>query len=253
MKNLRTVTKGILSRVEEQTGKTIQFMRDENLKVLATVQMARNGAAFHVLRYSPSDEPLDYLVAFQAGFVLRLFENEPSKRFDFYPELTAGKQVETLVSAGQALSASDKKAMPDFGRTVAEWALMTLRSLPVGMRIDQWIAAEYPELAEMQKASIAVQQQQNMGVLAFKMGKLTIPTTLLGILAAYALFADRLNQGSTSFAVPFEAIGLLNHGRELLNIWDQAPADAAHDCELVDRWAKASGMGGWYEWVPYKP
>jgi hypothetical protein len=253
MRNLRVVTKGILTRVEEQTGKTIQFMRDENLKVLASLQMARNGAAFHVLRYSPSDEPLDYMVAFQAGYVLRLFENEPSKRFDFCPEPAAGKQVETLLAAGQSLSSADKKALPDCSCIVAEWALMTLRSLPVGMRIDHWIAAEFPELAEMQKASIAVQQQQNMGVLAYKMGKLTVPTTLLGILVAYALFADRLNQGTTSFAVPFEASGLLNHGSELLNIWDETPADAAHDCDLVDRWAAASGMSGWYDWVPYKP
>jgi len=131
MKNLRAVTKGILNRVEEQTGKTIQFMRDENLKVLATLQMARNGAAFHVLRYSPSDEPLDYMVAFQAGYVLRLFENEPSKRFDFSPEPLAGKQVETLLAVGQALSPTDKKAMPDFrsnrGRVGADDAALTAR------------------------------------------------------------------------------------------------------------------------------
>lgn len=51
-------------------------MRDEKLSLLATLQMARNGANFHVL---PSNEPFDYVVAFQAAFVLRLFEIEPSK------------------------------------------------------------------------------------------------------------------------------------------------------------------------------
>ena len=51
MQYLQSVTKGILKRVEEVTGKSIQFMRDENLAVLSTLQIARHGAEFHVLRY----------------------------------------------------------------------------------------------------------------------------------------------------------------------------------------------------------
>ena len=85
MKNLSKVANDILERVEVETGKSIQFLRDDKLSVLATLQMARNGAEFHVLRYKPSNDPLDYVVAFQAGFVLRLFENKKSKRFDFSP------------------------------------------------------------------------------------------------------------------------------------------------------------------------
>ena len=33
MQNLQSVTKGILKRVEEVTGKSIQFMRDDNLAI----------------------------------------------------------------------------------------------------------------------------------------------------------------------------------------------------------------------------
>jgi hypothetical protein len=51
MNHLRAVTKGILARVETVTGKPIQFMRDDKLALLATLQMARNGVDFHVLRY----------------------------------------------------------------------------------------------------------------------------------------------------------------------------------------------------------
>lgn len=52
MQNLRAATKGILKRVEEQTGKSIQFMRDEKLSLIATLQMARNGADFHAINVS---------------------------------------------------------------------------------------------------------------------------------------------------------------------------------------------------------
>jgi hypothetical protein len=214
--------------------------------------MARNGAPYHFLRYKPTDEPLDYVIAFQAGFVLRLFENEPEQRFDFAPEPDAGTRVEPLLSAGQGLGDEDRRVLPDFARFVAQWALMNLRSLPVGMRIDQWIATEYPELAELQRDSIALQQQQNMELLSFKHGRLTIPTTLMGPIAAYALFADRLVDGGT-FSVPFSAAGALGQGEELLRIWDSTPTDATQDCALIDQWAAASGLSGWYAWTPYRP
>lgn len=252
MQNLRACTKAILGLVEEKSGKSIQFMRDEKLPVLATLQMARNGAPFHVLRYRPSNDPLDYFVAFQAGFVLRLFENKVASRFDFSPDANADKQVEVLLATGQALGVTDKKALPKFAEFVAHWALLNLRSLPIGMRIDQWIASTYPELRDQQLAGIAVQQQQNMDVLAYKLGKLTIPSTLMGVLAAYALFADRLAE-NTGYSIPYEATGMLDHGKKLLRIWDETPSSAPHDCELVDRWALASGMTNWYSWISFKP
>jgi hypothetical protein len=252
MQHLRAVTKGILNRVEEQTGKSVQFMRDESLPLLATLHMARDGAAFHVLRYRPSNDPLDYMIAFQAGFVLRLFENEPAKRFDFSPASDAGTRVEPLVAAGQALGPEDMQAIPEFSKFVAQWALMNLRSLPIGMRIDQWIAREYPELSVLQRDSISLQQQQNADLLSFRRGKLTIPTPLMGSIAAYALFADQLT-GQGSYSIPYGAVGVLAKGEELMRIWQAVPADARHDCELVDRWAQAQEIAGWYTWIPYRP
>lgn len=252
MQDLCAATNDIIERVEEQTGKSIQFMRDENLSLLATLKMARNGADFHVLRYRPSNEPLDYMVAFQAGFVLRLFENEPGQRFDFAPSPAAGQYVEPLLAAGQALGLVDKKALPEFAKFVAQWALMNLRSLPIGMRIDRWIGTEYPELKELQFASVGLQQQQNVDLLSYRLGKLSIPTPLMGAIAAYALFADRMAVGGT-FAIPYEAAGVLAQGQELLSVWDELPADPKHDCRLVDSWAAKVGMSNWYTWIPYRP
>ena len=40
---------------------------------------------------------------------------------------------------------------------------------------------------------------------------------------------------------------------ELLAISDSMTSEAAHDRELVDAWAGAIGMSGWYAWIPYKP
>jgi hypothetical protein len=46
---------------------------------------------------------------------------------------------------------------------------------------------------------------------------------------------------------------VLDFGAELLTISDSMSPDAVHDCGLVDAWAAAIGMAGWYAWVPYKP
>jgi hypothetical protein len=73
-------------------------MRDDELPVLTTMQTARGGAAFHVIRYRTSNDPLDYLIAYQAGFLLRLFQNPPERRFDFVPDPAAHK-AESLIAA----------------------------------------------------------------------------------------------------------------------------------------------------------
>jgi hypothetical protein len=227
-------------------------MRDESLQVLSTLQIARNGAEFHVLRYQPSDKPLDYLVAYQAAFALRIFENPADQRFDFNRTDEAIKGVTQLLTASQPLTEADSDGLPQFAELVAHWALMNLRSLPIGMRIDRWLAADYPELREQQLASHLQQQQQNMNVLTLSQGKLHVPVTLLSTVAAYALFSDQLD-GTRRYAIPFEAAGVIEDGRHLLKILDAIPNESVNDRKLVDHWADACGMTGWFAWTTYQP
>jgi hypothetical protein len=252
MIRLQSSTQRILKRVEDLSGKSIQFMRDDSLQILSTLQVARNGAEFHVLRYQPSDKPLDYLVAYQAGFALRMFENPPEERFDFVSTGDAVAGVSELVKAGQVLSQQDLADLPKFAEFVAHWSLMNLRSLPIGMRIDQWIATEYPELKVLQLDNHHVQQQMNMRALTYQQGSLTLPVTLMGTLAAFALFSDKLAD-QVRYAIPFSAAGVIDDGKRLLNLLDTVPKDSRHDVELVEKWAAACGMSSWFKWDPYQP
>jgi hypothetical protein len=95
-------------------------------------------------------------------------------------------------------------------------------------------------------------QQENLQLLSKRIGGMSIPVPLLGPVAAYALFADRL-LGQTSYAIPYRAAGVLDLGAELLAILDKLPVEPARDRDLVDAWAAAIGMTGWYAWIPYKP
>jgi hypothetical protein len=252
MKNLRPETMGILQRVESLGGRPVEFKPDSSLTLRATLQLARNGAPAHVLRYRPSNDPLDYWVAYQAGYLLRLLELPPDERFDFAATGAAAAEVQELLATGQPLTEGDKAALAQFAQMTAHWAMMNLRSYAIGMRIDQWLAEDHPALRDLQAAGMDAMQQENLQLLSRRIGSLSIPLPLMAPVAAYALFADRL-LGQAGYAIPYRAAGVLDLGGELLAISDSMASEAAHDRELVDAWAGAIGMSGWYAWIPYKP
>ena len=191
MKNLRPGTLGLLERIEVLSGRPVEFKPDSSLTLRATLQFARNGAPAHVLRYRPSNDPLDYWVAYQAGYLLRLLELPPAERFDFAGTGTAPGHVEELLATGQPLTGEGKSALVKFAQMTAHWALINLRSYAVGMRIDQWLADEHPDLRALQADGVDAMQQENLQLLSKRIGTLSIPVPLLAPVAAYALLADR--------------------------------------------------------------
>ena len=234
---------GILQRVETLSGRPMEFKPDSSLTLRATLQLARNGASAHVLTYRPANEPLDYWVAFQAGYLLRLLELPPDQRFDFATTGAAAGHVQELLATGQPMNDSDRAALSQFGQMTAHWAMLNLRSYAIGMRIDQWLADTYPALRDAQAAGMDALQQENVQLLSKRLGNLSIPVPLLGPEAAYAMFADRL-LGNSVYAIPYRAAGVLDQGAELLAISDATPAGPEHDRELVDAWAAAIGITG---------
>ena len=252
MKNLRPETMGILAKVEALSGRPVEFKPDSSLGLRATLQIARNGARSHVLRYRPSNDPIDYWVAYQAGFVLRLFDLSPEDRFDFAGTGLGPAHVETLLTTGQPLSDASRAGLPQFAEMIVQWAMLNLRSYAIGLRIDQWLATEYPSLCADQADGMDAMQQENLALLSKRFSGLTVPVPLLAPVSAYALFADRL-LGRSMYAIPYRAAGVIDGGAELLAISDALPTDPDHDRQLVDAWASAIGMTGWYAWTPYKP
>ena len=168
MKNLRPETLGMLKRIEALSGRPVEFKPDSSLTLRATMQLARSGAASHVLRYRPTNEPLDYWVAYQAGYLLRLLELPPAERFDFAGTGTAPGQVEELLATGQPQADDGRSSLAQFAEMTAHWALLNLRSYAIGMRIDQWLAKDHPGLRDLQAAGMDAMQQENLQRLALE-------------------------------------------------------------------------------------
>lgn len=252
MQSLLPETKQLIERLESLSARAVEFFRRDDLAVLATLQIARNGARAHLLHYRLSNEPIDYVVCQQVGIVLRMFQLPADERMDFASNESGEKALEAMLIASSSLSKSDKRALPMFAKRVNQWALTQIRSIPVGMRVDAWLQASFPNLHDLAERGIAAQQQMNADILSLRVGNLTIPSIQLAPPAAYALFADRL-LGTSRYAIPFEAAGALPDGKILLNLFDTIPDDPGHDCQLADAWAQHLGMAGWYQWIPYVP
>jgi hypothetical protein len=244
-------TRQIINQVEQVTELPIRFAEDASLPVIANLRIARNGAKEHVLTLRPGGESLDYVVAYQCGYVLRLYETPPDQRFDFaaIPSDAADRMIPLLramLAPGDA--APELQAVAE---RMSHWLLLTLRSLPVGLRIDRWIHDAYPALRDQQSASLTLQQEENAGHIRWRAGKVRFPPQFLAIDAVHALFTDRL-LGTGYFATPYQVVGVVDDGMRLLNILDELPADPKADRALVEAWGTALGIRDWFNWVPFQ-
>lgn len=251
MKNLRPETLGIVKAVEQLSGCPVEFSPDSALEVQATLQKARNGATSHRLRYRPNSGPLDYWVAYQCGFALRFYQLAPDQRFDFVDTGEGTEGALALLLSGQPVSDADRELAPMFARQIEQWALMTVLSYPVGMRVDQWLYEEYPSLRDLQAEGLAFIQAENLRLLSLAMGNLRVPVSLMGMPGAYALFVDKL-LGVLRHAIPYRGAGVSEIGATLLECLEKTPKLPASDRDLIDAWAQNLGIASWYKWRPYR-
>ena len=253
---LLTATREILTMVENITDRKVEFIPQENMPVMAQLRIARDGAEQHILTYRTGGDELDYTIAYQCGFALRLYALAPEKRFNFAGDpaaaaLKMSKRLVTILPANGANQSADIAELPKIADLMASWLLLTLRSVPVGMRIDQWLHSSYSELRDQQRRNLSRQQAENAGHIGWRHGNLRILPQYLTLDSAYAQFTDRL-LGTDYFASPYRAAGLLADGKSLLDIWDKLPDDPANDCAAVDAWSAVMGVRDWYDWIPFR-
>ncbi len=251
MLKLLPETTSLVTKLEHLSNRPIEFMRVDSLPVLASIKMARNGASYHILQYRPSNNPLDYYIAQQVGIALRMFEQPEAQRFDFASDGSGEKHLESIIKSSVNLSPEDKKLLPMFVKSVHQWALMQLRSIPIGMRVDAWLFESFPNMREAISNGLAEQQQMNAAALGMQLGGLMPPLNQFSPATAYALFTDRLL--GTNYTIPFKSAGTYEEGKLLLEIFDQMQSSSAYDTQLVSAWAKQLGMESWYKWIAYQP
>ena len=254
---LQSITREFLDLVEKETGYPAKLLEDPSLETLCTVRMAGGTVPAHFIRYKPTrDESLDYLICYQCGFVLRLFESPPEQRFSFGSTVQGEKEVIRLAAGPDSKLATlglPKDQVEHLAGTMLDGLMAHLRSIPIGMRIAAWILAKYPQLHASQRAAVLSELDGAKLALQPPIREMT-PDRLyrpaMAINAAYAQFwADQY--GTSELAAPYRFSEHESDGQALLRIWREVPADPSHDRQLVDRWAEKLQLTGWYAWVRY--
>jgi hypothetical protein len=245
--SLLDCTRKILEVAEQVSGRPVRVQEDPTLSVLATIKMARGISPMHLISYRPvAGTRPDYHICYQCGFVIRLFETPPDGRFDFGPSLEASSKMDALLADTPNVRSAKEMLMNGL--------LTQLRSVPIGLRIDDWLWTICPDLREDQVASARLQLRDNAQVLNPSIRQ-SFPRKVVkantAMNSAFALFwATKLEDPTVS--LPYRSIGVDVEGKALLDTFATTDSKPTGDCALVDCWAKELGLSGWYSWKPYK-
>jgi hypothetical protein len=255
--NLRDTTRDIISQVEQLTGYPVDVVEDSSLPTTAVVHMAsRRTLPVHLVRYNPTvGQPPDYLICFQCSFILRLFANPPEERFECGYAPAGYVAVRNLAQAHLAGQGYDQATIDQAAERFLNATVVHLRSIPMGLRISEWLAEEYPELLPLQRVQALNELKLNSESFGPQVRATWPPAIYQAVMAISAAFALRWSQRlrKPSVMQPYVQAGYRPQAGELLDIYHQIPADPAHDRALVDGWAEALGLSGWYQWARYEP
>ncbi|MBI5080578.1 MAG: hypothetical protein HZB17_04640 [Chloroflexi bacterium] len=256
---LRETTRKIISLLEEKSGYAVQVVEDKNLATFAVLRIARGSLPSHILSFNtpPPTDSLDFIICWQCALARRLFEREPSQRFQIASSPESFQQLDKILYAPQGLAQKfglGKAQMDSLRDQLAQGLITHLYSVAVGLRVSGSLTIDYPELVDLETTHVQRELNTNRESLAERVRQ-TLPREVYEatqtINAAYAAYwASRLEQPEV--VNPYRSQKFEARGEKLLNIFESVPSEAAHDYELVDAWAEALGIREWYVWEKYE-
>ena len=257
---LRAITRDIIRLVEDQTGFPVRVREDPKLPVITTVRMARaGGLPVHLISYkqTPGEVP-DYQICFECGYILRLFDNPPEKRFDITDTAKGREEVEKMILSPGGLASKYRLGKAQIEQMRSQFLnglIVHLRSIPVGLRVSEWLSAHYPDLEALEKEHVQKELDVNRQSISKEVKEITPPKVFQvaqSISAAYAWYWSEI-YGKPELFNLYRLNGFEKQGQKLIEIFEQIPDRATHDQELIDVWGRHLGIADWYTWVPYQP
>ena len=252
---LRETTRNLMAEVEQATGSLVVVNQDASLTTISTVLMVTPDRPGHIIRIHPkAPAGVDYYVAYYCQTILRLYENPPEERFIFGVGDKGRYQVRKLLDRSPIAKRVDAVGLTVMCERLLTGLMTHLRSIPIGMRVDNWIFTKLPELAEMQKNAIQPQLQENMASASEKFRRMVpaeVYNATMAINAAFAQFwADKWSQ--PELALPYKASGYAAAGEKLLTILHDTSDSGRTDRAIIDAWGATLNVTGWYLWLPYR-
>ena len=257
--SLSATTQGFLKEVESSTGfKVLVEEQGSGLQVplLAKVQVARRGMPFHRVVYHPSAGGMaDYLVCYHCAFILRLHSLPAAERFNLADNPVAEEECLKWTRVHEGSDPSDAERQTEvagFLRT----ALMTMvRSVPVGIWVDQDLRARFPDLRAAQEQAIRRQVDTQAQVVSPRVREDVPAPALRANCAINAAFAKvwSVEFNEPGWCLPYVVDGSVAGGEALLGILDGFLATPSNDRRVIQAWADHLGLGHWLKWIQHSP
>jgi hypothetical protein len=251
---LRQTTLDIIGELEEASGFPAQVTGLGSLDTLATVRVARGPSAKHLVLFNPhAESPPDYLIAHACGMAIRLYSVPRRERFELAP-CDAGRNAVEDDLFGDEGSMREMWLTPEQAHSLRDklygGIMMQLKSTPVGLRVDDWLWREHPDLRDLQTVSCREQLTEGLAFLDPRVGETVPPRQLAVSVSMHVAVAGFWSRAldDPSLVEPYQAASGEAEGRALLALWDLRPNDPVDDRALVDAWADELGIGEWYEW-----
>jgi len=255
---LGPVSQSFLKEAEAVTGLPVQVQSDAGLQppLLAPVQVARGGVPLHQVMYHPNVIGMaDYLIAVQCSFVLRLYALPAEQRFALTDTPAASAESLAWAKAHPASASLPHERQIAFAEFLRTSLMSMLRSIPMGLWIDQDLRERFPTLRDSQEQAIRRQIETHAGLLRPELQQNVprVPLALnFAINAAFAKFWGGV-LGETGWTLPYFAVGALSRGKSLLHRSEELSPAPAKDRRVIQAWADELGLGGWIQWTPYRP
>ncbi len=236
------------------SGKPVLVHADPSVAGYASIRIASASSPAHLLRYKPEfEKELPYLTAFQCGLALRIAHADPACRFEL--SSTADMSAEVLQLIEETLKENGQSYPPEtvlhLSKVLGNGLGLQLRSMPIAIRVDEWINRQYPVLRDLQRKSNEQQlleAMQSLGPSVRAFTPRSIIDASVGMSCAFAKFwASTWNE--PEFVVPFTAAGYSKIGDDLLGLVKCTDPDPDADRELVNRWAERLGLTRWFQTI----
>ncbi len=267
-------TRHLLREVHRVSGTPVLVKCDRRVQghALLSIADSRNSIA-HVITFDPmSRRHVDYEISSHCAKLLRFFSNPPEERCLLYPiphfleemQEAAIKDIKWLFFFGKGQTYRKSwwrekhmraTLLEEFYRPAEQLAqemFPPLYFVPVGLRADDWLMENYPDLAVFRYFSV-IDELSSPRVIAPVVDLRSVPgkfhQPLRTLNATHALlWSQRLNRPD---AIGMYSIEEEATARKLIDIFRRIPPDPCYDGELVDRWSRVLGVMGWRQWESY--
>jgi hypothetical protein len=236
------------------SGKPVLVHKDPAVAGYASIKIASDDSPAHLLRYKPEFESdLPYLSAFQCGLALRVAQADQACRFDLIPTATMKQDVLQLVDETMNKNGAEypTETVLQISNQLGHCLGLQLRSIPVAIRIDDWINRQYPVLRTLQRKSNERQLQeamQSLGPSVRAFAPQPIIDANVGMSCAFAKFwAATWNE--PEIALPFISAGYGKIGNDLLELVQSSDPSPEADRELVNRWSERLDLTRWFQTI----